>query len=545
MAYYFSPIGNGVAFVDSSGNPLSGAQLFTYTAGSSTKATVYQTNAGTAHANPIILDANGRPPAAIWLTGGVSYKFVLAPSNDTDPPAAAIYTWDNVSGINDTSVSIDEWVSGTTPTFVDANTFTLVGDQSSTFHVNRRIKATVTAGTVYGYISAVAYTTLTTVDVVLDSGALDSGLSAVSYALLSGTNQSYPGNLATTDTAQTISGAKTMTGLLTMSGKPIEFAEGAAVASAATTDIWTPADGNTVHVTGTTTITSFGTAPQAGAYRRVIFDGSLTLTHGANLGIPGAANIVTSAGDTCVVYADTTTQFDVVEYTRGDGRSVISGGVETFTSSGTFTAKRTGTHLILAQGGGGSGGNGTNRAVNAGGGGGGGGGAGRGQWFTQSLTAGTGYTVTIGAGGGFGAVAAGGTTTFNGTGPGGGAAGSSASGSTGGAGGASAAVVSGGTAGGGTATAGANSSPGTSSDGSTGGNGDNTNGHGGGGGAGGHSMFTVGGGGGNGGAAAANGQNGSNGSLGSGGGGGGGSGVDGSGAGNGGAGGDGFCVVFW
>lgn len=218
MAYYFSPIGNGVAFVDSSGNPLSGAQLFTYTAGSSTKATVYQTNAGTAHTNPILLDANGRPPAAIWVTGGVSYKFVLAPSNDTDPPAAAIYTWDNVSGINDTSVAIDEWVAGPTPTFVDANTFTLVGDQSSTFHVNRRIKATVTAGTVYGYISAVAYTTLTTVDVVLDSGALDSGLSAVSYALLSGTNQSYPGNIATTDTTQTISGNKTLSGTNTLSG---------------------------------------------------------------------------------------------------------------------------------------------------------------------------------------------------------------------------------------------------------------------------------------------------------------------------------------
>lgn len=211
MAYYFSPLGNGVAFVDSNGNPLSGAKLFTYTAGSTTKSTVYQTNTGTAHSNPITLDANGRPPAAIWLEGGRSYKFVLAPSNDTDPPTAAIYTWDNVSGINDTTVSVDQWVAGPTPTFVDADTFTLVGDQSSTFHVNRRLKLTVSGGTRYGYVSAVAYTTLTTVDVVLDSGTLDSGLSAVSYALLSATNQSYPRNVATTDTAQTISGANTFT----------------------------------------------------------------------------------------------------------------------------------------------------------------------------------------------------------------------------------------------------------------------------------------------------------------------------------------------
>lgn len=209
MAYYFSPLGNGVAFVDSNGNPLSGAKLFTYTAGSTTKSTVYQTNAGTAHANPMTLDANGRPPAAIWLEGGRSYKFVLAPSTDTDPPASAIYTWDNVSGINDTAISVDQWVSGPTPTFVDADTFTLVGDQSSTFHVNRRLKLTVSGGTRYGYVSAVAYTTLTTVDVVLDSGTLDSGLSAVSYALLSATNQSYPRNIATTDTAQTITATKT------------------------------------------------------------------------------------------------------------------------------------------------------------------------------------------------------------------------------------------------------------------------------------------------------------------------------------------------
>lgn len=207
MSYHFSPIGNGVAFVDSNGNPLSGAKLFTYTAGSTTKDTVFQTNAGTAHANPMILDANGRPPAAVWLRAGRSYKFVLAPSNDTDPPTAAIYTWDNVSGINDTTVSVDQWVTGPTPTFVDADTFTLVGDQSSTFHVNRRLKLTVSAGTRYGRVSAVAYTTLTTVDVVLDSGTLDSGLSAVSYALLSATNRSYPGNVATTDTAQTFSAA--------------------------------------------------------------------------------------------------------------------------------------------------------------------------------------------------------------------------------------------------------------------------------------------------------------------------------------------------
>jgi hypothetical protein len=74
------------------------------------------------------------------------------------------------------------------------------------------------------------------------------------------------------------------------------FAKGADVASAATTNVWTT-DGNLVHVTGTTGITSLGTAPQAGAFKLVIFDGVLTLTHSANLNLPDSENFTTEAGD--------------------------------------------------------------------------------------------------------------------------------------------------------------------------------------------------------------------------------------------------------
>ena len=137
----------------------------------------------------------------------------------------------------------------------------------------------------------------------------------------------------------------TMTGDLTMSGASVIEAEGAAVASAGTTNIWAT-DGNTVHITGTTTITSFGTAPQAGAWMKVIFDGALTLTHGANLNLPGSANITTAADDFAFVYADTTTQFDVI-YFKKDGTAVVSsGGDMSYSNSrfkvGTFT-KTTGT----------------------------------------------------------------------------------------------------------------------------------------------------------------------------------------------------------
>lgn len=68
------------------------------------------------------------------------------------------------------------------------------------------------------------------------------------------------------------------------------------VASAATTDIGAAASQN-VRVTGTTTITSFGTVA-AGTFRRVRFAGALTLTHnGTSLILPDGGNVTTAAGD--------------------------------------------------------------------------------------------------------------------------------------------------------------------------------------------------------------------------------------------------------
>ena len=66
--------------IDQNGDPRSGAQLFTYAAGSSTKQNTYTSSAGSvAHTNPIILSSNGTPPNPIFLVDGQSYKFVLAP----------------------------------------------------------------------------------------------------------------------------------------------------------------------------------------------------------------------------------------------------------------------------------------------------------------------------------------------------------------------------------------------------------------------------------------------------------------------------------
>lgn len=193
MAVKLAPVGNDAPYVDSNGNPLSGGLLYFYTAGSSTPQDTYTTSAGTVvNANPVVLDSAGYPASGgsvveIWFTSGVSYKAVLKTS-----AGVTLWTRDNLSGINDTTVTLDQWVSGPTPTYVSATQFTLVGDQTSTFHVGRRVKTTNSGGTIYSTISASAFGVLTTVTVVNDTGTLDSGLSAVNYGLLTTVNPSLP-----------------------------------------------------------------------------------------------------------------------------------------------------------------------------------------------------------------------------------------------------------------------------------------------------------------------------------------------------------------
>ena len=97
MAVNLSPIwGAGAQLLDNSGNVLSGGKIYTYAAGTTTPVATYTSSSGiTANSNPIILNSAGRVPYEIWLTDGISYKFVLKDSNDT-----LIGTYDNLVGIN-------------------------------------------------------------------------------------------------------------------------------------------------------------------------------------------------------------------------------------------------------------------------------------------------------------------------------------------------------------------------------------------------------------------------------------------------------------
>lgn len=198
--------------------PASGGLLFVYQVGSTTKSNSYtDPSASTARTNPIVLDSGGNIPGngEVWITS--SAKFVLAPSNDTDPPSSPYWTRDNYYGINNiTAAQVQalsaqsEWVQGSTAVFVGVTQFSITGDQTTLYTLGRRIKAAVTGGDRFGIVtSAVLSTGSTAVGVTLDSGTLNGGLSSIQYGILSTPNGSVPWTVETTSGASIFASAVT------------------------------------------------------------------------------------------------------------------------------------------------------------------------------------------------------------------------------------------------------------------------------------------------------------------------------------------------
>lgn len=290
MTVKCSPFGPKPQFEDGNGNPAVGYTLGFFAAGSSTPQNTY-TDAGglSANANPLTLNSLGQPTNEIWFTSGLTYKAILK-----DASGVVVWTIDNLSGINDTTSSQDEWVAFTgTPTFVSTTSFTLTGDQTGTFQVGRRVKTTNTGGTIYSSITASVFGVVTTVTVVNDSSVLDAGLSAVSYGLLSATNPTVP-NTKVEQKTQT-------------------------VVSATTTDL-TAVASRSIIISGTTTIT--GITLGDGQMRFVEFSGALILTNGASLILPGAANITTAAGDTAVLRGESSGVVRCISFQRASGMTL-------------------------------------------------------------------------------------------------------------------------------------------------------------------------------------------------------------------------------
>lgn len=139
-----------------------------------------------------------------------------------------------------------------------------------------------------------------------------------------------------------ILGANTFTGTQALSGAALNEAAEVSIASAATVDIGAAASNN-VLITGTTTITSLGTAA-AGITRKGRFAGALTLTYNAtSLILPGAANITTAANHTFEALSLGSGNWIVTKYQKANGTAVVSAGL----TLGTPVATTSGTSVDI------------------------------------------------------------------------------------------------------------------------------------------------------------------------------------------------------
>lgn len=165
----------------------------------------------------------------------------------------------------------------------------------------------------------------------ISSSTMNTTLSDIATAL----SLAYCKDGQSTPTANLPMGSYKLTGLGagTAAGHSVRweqlFSQGSPtdIASAATCDIGA-ATTNFLQVTGTTTITSFGTNYNGPKMLR--FAGALTLTYNATtLLTPGAANITTAAGDTCVLIPKSTVSgtadgWQVIAYQRATGGNFLT-----------------------------------------------------------------------------------------------------------------------------------------------------------------------------------------------------------------------------
>jgi hypothetical protein len=137
------------------------------------------------------------------------------------------------------------------------------------------------------------------------------------------------------------------TNLKTVSDSALPFLTAEqSIASAATVDLGATTSGN-VYITGTTTITSFGTAA-AGVYRKVRFADILTLTWNAtSMILPSGANITTAANDELEAFSLGSGNWILRYYTKASGLPVVSQTVKVLGEAHTVVASvATGTTLI-------------------------------------------------------------------------------------------------------------------------------------------------------------------------------------------------------
>lgn len=175
----------------------------------------------------------------------------------------------------------------------------------------------------------------------------------------------------------------------------LNFKNYISVATASTVDLGAQT-GNLINLTGTTTVTSFGTAA-AGTIRKCISAGSFDITHNqTSMILLGGNDITTQAGDLFEMISEGSGNWRMTQYSVADEKPSWEWTANVFTSSNASWPPPAGTSEMIIEGWGGGG-------AGAGGGGGSGQGAGGGAggYFLKVYSGEMDSTlnITIGAGG--------------------------------------------------------------------------------------------------------------------------------------------------
>jgi hypothetical protein len=308
-------------FFSNNGQFLAGGQLFSYAAGTSTPIATFSDSTGlNVNTNPVI--ANSRGEMSVWITSNVLYKFVLE-----DASGNTIWTRDQVSstqllslnGGSDTG-SASLYILNFLSPFTTLAAFTgtpifFVAANNSANAASINVNGLGIVGLFNGDGSPIGQNQIIAgqmQEIVYQTNIGGSGNSG--FVLFPGTS---------------LTGSATGT-----------FGKEAPIASATTTDLGTlPA--HTGLVTGTTTITGFGSSASLLApYYLIRFSGSLTLTNSPTLTLPGNANIVTQSGDALLAQYLGSGAWKVTAYFSATGtlnNSKIKPGDTVITNSSTLT----------------------------------------------------------------------------------------------------------------------------------------------------------------------------------------------------------------
>ncbi|SFM00802.1 hypothetical protein SAMN03159423_4884 [Bradyrhizobium sp. NFR13] len=243
----------------------------------------------------------------VATSGGSSYVWINATPGSGHAPPDATY-WAVLASIGATGPTgaTGPGYGGTSATSLTIGTGAkALTTQAALAYTNgARVRATSSANTSNWMEGIVTYsgTTLTiNVDKTNGSGTIASwNLNVV--------GEPGAGDLSSANNLSDVTNKK--------SAKDNISVHGADVASASTIDL-EAATGDLVDVTGTTTITAVTLSE--GHERTVRFTGALTLTHGASLVLPGAANITTVFGAFAVFRGYASGVVRCVEYTPAGG----------------------------------------------------------------------------------------------------------------------------------------------------------------------------------------------------------------------------------